>query len=69
MEFLEKLNEDLEFENDLTLESDIFEHEEWNSMATLVLMSFVSNNFGTSLKAEDLKNLSTINSLYEKLNS
>lgn len=63
--FVTELQEELEFEQTLTLETDLKAADEWDSMAAMVLIAFVSDNFDKQLTAEDLKEITTIDSLIE----
>ncbi|QQD15390.1 acyl carrier protein [Sphingobacterium sp. UDSM-2020] len=65
--FLELLVEELELENPLTLASNLKELEEWDSMTAMLLIGVVSNEFGKTLSAEDIKELTTVQSLVDKI--
>jgi len=65
--FLSKLQEELEFETELTETTSIKDLEEWDSMGAMVLIGFVSDEFGIMLNAEDIKSITTINSLIERI--
>lgn len=65
LEFIEKLQEELEFDEQIDFDTDFKQLEEWDSMSAMVLLGFVSNNFGLSLTAPDLASLNTIDSLIE----
>lgn len=65
--FLSKLQEELEFETELTETTNIKDLEEWDSMGAMVLIGFVSDEFGIILNAEDIKSITTINSLIERI--
>lgn len=67
--FLELLVEELELENELTLDSNLKELEEWDSMTAMLLIGVVSNEFGKNLTAEDIKELTTVQSLVDKIGS
>ena len=64
--FLEELQEELEFENTLELNTNLKDCDEWDSMSALVLMAYAENNFSVNLKAEDIKDLDTVESLAKK---
>jgi acyl carrier protein len=63
--FLELLVEELELENALTLDSNLKELDEWDSMTAMLLIGVVSNEFGKTLTAEDIKELTTVQSLVD----
>lgn len=64
-EFINGLQEELEFTEEIK-SNTYFQHmEEWDSMSAMVLIGYVSNNFGLSLTAPDLESLTTVQSLIE----
>lgn len=65
--FLELLVEELELESPLTVDTNLKELDEWDSMAAMLLIGVVSNEFGKTLSAEDIKSLTTVQSLIEKI--
>jgi acyl carrier protein len=65
--FIEKLNEELEFEEQITANSILTEMDEWDSMSAMVLIGFVSDFFGITLTGNDLQEISTIDSLINKI--
>lgn len=65
--FLVDLAEELEIETGLEGTTNIKELEEWDSMTAMLLIGFVSNECGVTLNADDIKDLTTVNSLIEKI--
>lgn len=65
--FLSRLQEELEFESELKINTNIKDLEEWDSMAAMVLIGFVSDEFGMTLNADDIQAITTIESLIEKI--
>ncbi|BDB56773.1 acyl carrier protein [Flavobacterium ammonificans] len=65
--FLSRLQEELEFESELEINTNIKDLEEWDSMAAMVLIGFVSDEFGMTLNADDITAITTIESLIEKI--
>lgn len=65
--FLIRLQEELEYETNLDLNTNIKELEEWDSMGAMILIGFVSDEFGVNLNADDIKKITTVNSLIEKI--
>lgn len=66
--FIDNFRESLEIEDpNLSLESNIQELEEWDSMTGLLLISFVIDEFRITLDVDDLLELTTIQSLIEKI--
>jgi acyl carrier protein len=66
-EFISKLKEELELDSEINNTTELKELDEWDSMAAMVLIGFVSDNFGLTLTADDIKNMSTVDSLIEKI--
>ncbi|AWM13051.1 acyl carrier protein [Flavobacterium sp. NRK F10] len=66
-EFIKGLEEELELEITLTAETDLKGLDEWDSMAAMLLIGYVSNEFGLTLTADDIKNISTVQSLIERI--
>ena len=65
--FLSRLQEELEFESELEINTNIKDLVEWDSMAAMVLIGFVSDEFGMTLNADDITAITTIESLIEKI--
>ena len=65
--FITQLQEELEFEETLTAETIIQEIEEWDSMGAMILIGFVSDNFNRTFTANDLKEITTVDSLMDKI--
>ena len=65
--FIADLQEQLELASALTEDTNIKELEEWDSMGAMVLIAYVNENFGVGLNAQDIKEISTIKSLIEKI--
>lgn len=66
-EFISGLAEELELESELTISTDLKQLDEWDSMAAMILIGYVSNNFGVTLNAQDLKEITTVESLIAKI--
>ena len=66
-EFLTRLKEELEFESNLEINTNIKELDDWDSMAAMVLIGFVSDEFGITLNAYDIAAITTIESLIQKI--
>ena len=65
--FLNRLKEELEFESELEINTNIKNLADWDSMAAMVLIGFVSDEFGMTLNADDIAAITTIESLIEKI--
>lgn len=66
-DFISRLKEELEFDALLEINTNIKELDEWDSMAAMVLIGFVSDEFGMTLNADDIAAITTIESLIEKI--
>lgn len=67
VDFISGLAEELEIETNLDVTTNLKDLDEWDSMAAMVLIGYVSNEFGVTLNADDLKQITTIESLIEKI--
>ena len=65
--FLSRLQEELEFESEFEINTNIKDLDEWDSMAAMVLIGFISDEFGVTLNADDIAAITTIESLIEKI--
>ena len=66
-DFINDLTEELELENSLELETDLTQLDEWDSMAVMVIIAYVSDNLDITLTGEDLQNIITTQSLIDKI--
>ena len=66
-EFFVNLKEELEIDVTLVGAINLKNLDEWDSMLAMVLIGYVSNEFGVTLTAEDLEVITTIDSLIEKI--
>lgn len=66
-EFISGLQEELELEAILKNTTNLKELDEWDSMGAMVLIGFVSNEFDVILNPEDIKDMTTIDSLIERI--
>lgn len=64
-EFLVQLADLIEIEDELTLESNLTEYEEFDSMAIMSLVAFIHKNFGKQLSAREFNEIDTVASLVE----
>ncbi len=63
-EFVEKLEELMELdEGTLSIDSDLTDIEEYDSMALLSIIAFADKNFGKKLTADQLVKVTTVESL------
>lgn len=68
-QFLINLREELELEVDINFSSELKKLDEWDSMTAMVLIGFVSESFAVTLTAEDLSQMTTIDSLISIIGS
>ena len=66
-EFINKLKEELEVEIEVTIDTSIKDLDECDSLGAMILIAFVSDSFGVTLSADDIKNISTFKSLIERI--
>lgn len=66
-EFVNELVEELEVEVNVTLDTKLEDLDEWDSMGAMILIGFVSDNFDVTLNADDIKLLTTFQSLVERI--
>ena len=62
-QFLQNLKDELEFEVELNLSTNLNELDEWDSMSAMVLIGYVSEKFGTTLTGDNLKQINSVEAL------
>lgn len=67
--FLEKLQDELEEDDALTLETKFKELENYDSMSVLSLIAFIDESFDKSLDTKHFKDISTVQELKELIGS
>lgn len=66
--FIERFVDEIEVEDEkVTVDTNIKDLDEWDSMAAMVLIGFVSDEFGVTLNSDDLKDITTIQSLMDRI--
>ena len=68
-EFLIQLANLIEIEDELSLDSNLKDYEEFDSMAIMSLVAFVHKNFGKQFNARQLNQIDTVESLVELIGS
>jgi acyl carrier protein len=68
-QFIVKLKEELELESEIEYSTNLHELDEWDSMTAMVLIGFVSDNFGLTMTGEDLKKINSISALIDFIGS
>lgn len=64
-DFMEKLAELIEIDDELTLQSKLKDYDEFDSMAIMSLVAFIHKNFGKQFNARQLNQVDTVESLVE----
>jgi len=64
-EFLVQLADLIEIEDKLSLDTNLKDYEEFDSMAIMSLVAFVHKNFGKQFNARQLNQVETVESLVE----
>lgn len=65
-EFIEKFAEQLDetAADELKADTEFKEIEEWSSLTVLTIIAMVDEEFGVNIKAEEIRNVDTIEELY-----
>ncbi len=64
-EFLRQLAKLFDIDDELTLDSNLKQYDEFDSMAIMSLVAFIHKNFGKQFSARQLNQIETVNSLIE----
>ncbi|RZF58883.1 acyl carrier protein [Sphingobacterium corticibacterium] len=64
-EFLKNLQEVLEVEQTLTVETNLKDLDEWDSMTAMLLIGYVSDEFGVTLTGDNIGEISTVQSVID----
>jgi acyl carrier protein len=67
-EFLVQMQDVLQTDAELAMETVLDELDEWDSLSMMATMAFLDKNFGVKLKIVDLKALGTIGDIASKAN-
>ena len=65
-EFLVEMQDVLQTEVNLTMETILTDLDEWDSLAMMATMAFLDKKFGVKVKIADLKTLATIGDIAAK---
>ena len=65
-EFLVQMQDVLQTETELTMDTVLDELDEWDSLSMMATMAFLDKNFGVKLKIVDIKALATIGDIAAK---
>ena len=66
-EFIKELTEELELETIITIDTNIKNMNEWDSMTAMILIGYVSDTFDVTLNTDDISSLSTFRSLMDRI--
>lgn len=64
-EFLVQLADLIEIEDELSLDTNLKDYDEYDSMAIMSLVAFIHKNFGKQYNARQLNQVDTVESLVE----
>lgn len=62
-DFVKLLQEELELSVELDYDTNLKDLDEWDSMAAMIIIGLVSNEFDILLNGEDIKEITTLKSL------
>ena len=65
-EFLVQMQDVLQTETELTMETVLDELDEWDSLSMMATMAFLDKNFGVKMKIADIKTFATIGDIAAK---
>ena len=66
---IEEFKDILELEDEtIEAESNFRDYDDWDSIAALSVMAYLDSEFNFSIKAEDFKQINTINQLVDLMN-
>ena len=67
-EFLEKIKEILQYESEeeLSLNTNLLDLEEWDSLSQISIIAFLDSDFNKKITYDDLKNFTKIQDIYDK---
>ena len=65
-EFIVQMQDVLQTETELTMETVLDELDEWDSLSMMATMAFLDKNFGIKLKIAEIKSLGTIGDIAAK---
>ena len=65
--FFLRLQQDLELNKEVNGEMNFKDLDEWDSLATMVLIAIINEEFSITLNSEDIENITTVNSLINRI--
>jgi acyl carrier protein len=66
-EFYKKIEKSLELDIEINSDTNFKELEDWDSLSAMVLIGLVSDEFSIVLNSDDIENITTVNSLMERI--
>ena len=66
IEFLKKMQDVLQMEDELTMDTVLEDLDEWDSLAMMATTAFLDKNFNLKLTFNDFKNFKTIEDIAKK---
>lgn len=66
-DFIKELAEEMEIESPVNLDTKFEDLDEWDSMGAMILIGYVSDNFDVTLNADNIEELTTFQSLIDKI--
>lgn len=66
-DFFLRLQEDLELEIEVDGDTNLKDLDDWDSMAAMVLIGLVNEEFSITLNSDDIENITTVNSLMKRI--
>ena len=62
--FIELFAEAIERENEIKMEDEFREYDEWSSLAYLSIIAFMDDEYDTQIEEADFKKLRTVQDIY-----
>ena len=66
-DFLEKMQDVLQMEYELTFDTVLEDLDEWDSLAMMAVTAFLDKNFNLKLTFNDFKNFKTVEDIAKKV--
>jgi acyl carrier protein len=63
--FIDLLKEALEREDEIKMEDNFREYDEWSSIAYLSIIAFIDDEYDTQIEEADFRKLKTVQDLYD----
>jgi acyl carrier protein len=64
-DFISELKEELELESTVELTTNLKELEEWDSLATMGLIAYISRSFNVTMNANDIEQITTVQTIID----